>query len=512
MDLSPPILRLVLGDQLNRNHRWFTAVDPAVTYLLMEMRQETDYVVHHIQKVVGFFAAMRRFSAWLRNNGHQVIYLELDDPANTQDLGSNINGLIEIHGFTRFEYLLPDEYRLDQQFNDLCRRLPIDSQWFDTEHFLTGRDDLGQFFGQKHYLMETFYRHVRRQYDWLMEGGKPAGGRWNYDRENRKALPKNKRVTRPKKFDHDVTELVDLLQSCKVETIGTIDPQHFIWPLDRDESLQMLDHFITHCLADFGAYQDAMHSDHWSLFHSRLSFSLNTKMISPQEVVERTLEAYGRDARLGLPAVEGFIRQIIGWREFMRGVYWAQMPDYASMNELDHHRPLPGFYWTGATQMHCLRQAITQSLQTAYAHHIQRLMVTGNFALLAGIAPEEVDRWYLGIYIDAIEWVEITNTRGMSQFADGGIIATKPYVSSANYINKMSNYCRSCRYDRTQKSSRDSCPFNSLYWNFLLSHKKYFAANHRMRMIYSRLEAMSEAEKSKLVARANECLDNLDTL
>ena len=512
MDSSSPILRLVLGDQLNRNHRWFTAADPAVTYLLMEMRQETDYVVHHIQKVVGFFAAMRRFSAWLRDNGHQVIYLELDDPANTQDLDSNISDLIEIHGFARFEFLLPDEYRLDQQLKDLCTRLPIDSQWFGTEHFLTGRDDLGQFFGQKHYLMETFYRHVRRQHNWLMEDGKPAGGRWNYDRENRKALPKNKRVTRPKVFDHDVTELVDLLQSSKVETIGSIDPQHFIWPLDRDESLQMLDHFITDCLADFGAYQDAMHSDHWSLFHSRLSFSLNSKMISPQEVVEKTLEAYDRDARLGLPAVEGFIRQIIGWREFMRGVYWAQMPDYASMNELDHHRPLPGFYWTGDTQMRCLRQAISQSLQTAYAHHIQRLMVTGNFALLAGIAPDEVDRWYLGIYIDAIEWVEITNTRGMSQFADGGIIATKPYVSSANYINKMSNYCRSCRYDHTQKSSRDSCPFNSLYWNFLLSHKEYFTANHRMRMMYSRLEAMSAAEKSKLVSRANVCLDTLDTL
>lgn len=509
---GPLTLRLILGDQLNRNHSWFSTTDSSVTYLLLEMRQETDYVAHHIQKAVGFFGAMRRFATWLKESGHQVIYLKLDDPVNTQDLPSNIRVLIESHGFSRFEFLLPDEYRLDQQLKDLCTELPIDSRCFDTEHFLTAREDLAQFFGQKHYLMETFYRHIRRRFNWLMEDGKPVGGRWNYDRENRKALPQNKQVPAPKEFDHDVTELVELLQSSGVQTLGSVAPQRFIWPLDRDESLQLLDYFIADCLADFGAYQDAMHSDQWSLFHSRLSFALNTKMISPQEVVEKTLDAYHHSNQLSLSAVEGFIRQIIGWREFMRGVYWAKMPDYASLNTLDHHRPLPHFYWTGDTQMSCLRHAIGQSLQTAYAHHIQRLMVTGNFALLAGIDPDEVDRWYLGIYIDAVQWVEITNTRGMSQFADGGIIATKPYVSSANYINKMSNYCRSCRYNHKQKSSTDSCPFNSLYWNFLLRHKNFFAANNRMRMMYKLMDKMSDAERSEIVARANSCLDNLDSL
>ena len=512
MDSTTPTLRLVLGDQLNRNHSWFRATDPSVTYLLMEMRQETDYVAHHIQKVVGFFGAMRRFAHWLRDSGHQVIYLELDDAANSQDLAANISELVQTQGFTRFEYLLPDEYRLDQQLKELCKELPIASQSFDTEHFLTERDDLAEFFGPKPYLMETFYRNIRRLHGWLMEDGKPAGGRWNYDRENRKALPKDRKVAEAKTFDHEVTDLVKLITSSQVNTIGTIDPLHFIWPLDRDESLQLLDYFIDACLPDFGAYQDAMHTDYWSIFHSRVSFSLNTKMISPREVVEKTLEAYERNDQISLPAVEGFIRQIIGWREFMRGVYWAQMPDYATMNALEHHHPLPDFYWTGDTHMSCLRHAITQSLETAYAHHIQRLMVTGNFALLAEIDPDAVDRWYLGIYIDAVQWVEITNTRGMSQFADGGIIATKPYVSSANYINKMSNYCSSCRYDHKQKSSKNACPFNSLYWNFLLSHKKYFSANHRMRMMYSRLEAMSSQEKSKLVSRANDCLDNLDGL
>jgi deoxyribodipyrimidine photolyase-related protein len=512
MELSSQTLRLILGDQLNRNHSWFTTIDPSVTYLLMEMRQETDYAVHHIQKVVGFFGAMRRFALWLRDAGHRVIYLELDDPANSQDLTANISELIRSHAFTRFEYLLPDEYRLDRQLEVLRNELSIATQAHGTEHFLTERDDLEQFFGTKPYLMETFYRHIRRQHDWLMEDGKPAGGRWNYDRENRKALPKDHEVAEAKTFDHQVSDLVEMLASCQVKTIGMIDPERFIWPLDRDESLQLLNYFIEVCLPEFGAYQDAMHTDHWSIFHSRISFSLNTKMISPREVVEKTLEAYDRNEQIGLPAVEGFIRQIIGWREFMRGVYWARMPDYATMNVLEHHRPLPGFYWTGKTGMSCLRHAINQSLETAYAHHIQRLMVTGNFALLAEIDPDAVDEWYLGIYIDAVQWVEITNTRGMSQFADGGVIATKPYVSSANYINKMSNYCSSCRYDHKQKHTKDSCPFNSLYWYFLHSHKKIFADNHRMRMMYSRLEAMSSQEKSKLISRAGECLDSLDAL
>ena len=512
MSSSPSILRLILGDQLNRNHSWFATHDSAVTYLLMEMRQETDYVVHHVQKVVGFFAAMRNFAAWLRNNNHRIIYLKLDDHTNRHDLAANVVELIQTHPFTRFEYQLPDEYRLDQQLKELCTELSIPSRCYDTEHFLTDRHDLADFFGPKPYLMETFYRNIRRLHDWLIKDGKPVGGRWNYDRENRKALPRHKRVAPPKKFDHDVTELVDLLSTSGVATLGSIDPKHFIWPLDRDQSLQLLDYFIDVCLPDFGAYQDAMHTDYWSLFHSRISFSLNTKMISPREVVEKTLAAYGRNDQINLPTVEGFIRQLIGWREFMRGVYWAQMPNYATLNVLEHHRPLPDFYWTGNTGMSCLRHAITQSLETAYAHHIQRLMVTGNFALLSGVDPDQVDQWYLGIYIDAIEWVEITNTRGMSQFADGGIIATKPYVSSANYINKMSNYCRSCRYDPKKRTSQDGCPFNSLYWNFLLNHKAYFAGNQRMKMMYSRLEAMNEEEKSKLKVRAQACLENLNSL
>jgi deoxyribodipyrimidine photolyase-related protein len=505
-------LRLLLGDQLNQEHSWFKTRDDSVTYLLMELRQETDYVVHHVQKVVAFFAAMRRFAAWLEEDGHMVRYLKLDDPANTTDLSATITALIKAGGFSRFEYILPDEYRLDRQLADLTQILGIPCRSIDSEHFLSERNELSEFFGSRNYLMETFYREIRSRNGWLMLDGKPEGGRWNYDRENRKSLPAGQAVTAPKLFDHDLSLLNDMLAACRVETIGSIEAEHVVWPLDRSESLQLLDFFLKHCLADFGNYQDAMHSDHWSLFHSRLSFSLNTKMINPREVVERAISAYRQDPRISLPAIEGFIRQIIGWREFIRGVYWANMPAYATLNEFGHKRPLPDFYWTGATRMNCLRQAICQSLEYAYAHHIQRLMITGNFALLAGVDPGAVDRWYLGIYIDAIEWVEMVNTRGMSQFADGGLVATKPYVSSANYINKMSNYCRSCRYDHKQRTSRDSCPFNALYWNFLISHRERLAANHRMRMMYSRLDALGDEEKKLIIERAESCLADLDAL
>lgn len=235
-------------------------------------------------------------------------------------------------------------------------------------------------------------------------------------------------------------------------------------------------------------------------------------MIGPREVVESAIEYYRNKDEISIAAVEGFIRQIVGWREFMRGVYWAKMPAYAKENWLNNDRPLPAFYWSGKTKMSCLKHAIDQSLQKAYAHHIQRLMVTGNFALLAGVHPDAVDEWYLGIYIDAVEWVEITNTRGMSQFADGGVVASKPYVSSANYINKMSNYCKSCFYNFKEKTKNDPCPFNALYWNFLIRHEERFAPNHRMKMMYSMVHRMTSTEKKSIIRQAEIYLSDIDNL
>lgn len=506
-------LRLILGDQLNAMHSWFSKVDNDVTYVMLEMDQELTYTTHHVQKVVAFFLAMRHFADALRSAGHRVIYRTLDDPENTRGLSSTIEDLVGRHGFGRFEYQLPDEWRLDEELEGLAERLPVPVGHADTEHFMTARDELAGFFGQKSLLMETFYRRMRKKHGVLMDGAKPVGGRWNFDHDNRKKMPKGLEIPEPRVFPRDVSDLVALLEERGVETIGRIDPERFHWPVTRAESLELFDFFLEHCLPSFGAYQDAMTPDGWSLFHSRISFALNAKLLSPDEVIRRVeAEWRARPDDLPLAAVEGFIRQILGWREFMRGVYWKTMPEYAERNFFGHDRPLPSWYWTGKTRMRCLSHAIDQSLDHAYAHHIQRLMITGNFALLAGIHPDAVDQWYLGIYIDAIEWVEITNTRGMSQFADGGVVATKPYVSSANYIHKMSHYCGGCAYDHRAKTGDGACPFNSLYWSFLDRHRNTLGSNHRMGMIYRVWDKMDEQSRRSILKQASEYLGRLDEL
>ena len=505
-------LRLILGDQLNSQHSWFTKTNPDVTYLMLEMRQETDYVTHHIQKVLGFFLSMRQFAQELQEKGHQFIYLTLDDPQNQQSLATQIKTLVTKEGFNRFEYLLPDEYRLDQQLKECCNDLGIPCQAVDTEHFLSDREFLTNFFkGKKTYLMESFYREMRRKYQILMEGNQPITGQWNYDQDNRQAL-KDKSLILPARLHHkQVGPVLDMLERSGVKMLGTVDPESFHWPTSRQESLELLTHFCEHLLVHFGSYQDALTTWDPYLFHSRLSFSLNSKLITPLEVVQ-TVEAYWftHQDQIGIAQVEGFIRQIIGWREYMRGIYWAKMPDFAQLNYFGHERKLPNWFWSGKTNMNCLSQSIKQSLDLAYAHHIQRLMVTGNFALLAGIDPDEVDRWYLGIYIDAIEWVEITNTRGMSQFADGGIVGTKPYVSSANYIKKQGNYCSTCVYQADKKTGEGSCPFNSLYWHFHARNRALLEKNPRIGMVYRTWDKMGN--KQELIDQADYYLERLEEL
>lgn len=508
------ILRLVLGDQLNSQHSWFKVVKPQVVYVLMEVRSETDYVCHHIQKVTAFFTAMRQFAGLLKERGHQVMYLTLNDPNNKQSFTENCTRLIQQQAFTEFHYQLPDEYRVDELLKNYVRSLPIPHTVFDTEHFYTSRNDLADFFaGKKAYLMESFYRHMRKTHGVLMHGTEPLTGKWNYDDSNRKKLPLQHKATAPLVFNNDVTAIVSELTTTNVKTIGSITPEKLVWPVNRQQSLELLDFFLHECLPLFGTYQDAMAPGEWSLYHSRLSFSLNCKLISPQEVVTRAIETWEhRSEEITYNQLEGFVRQIIGWREYMRGMYWMKMPGYASLNYFDHHQKLPDWYWTGKTKMACLKHAIGQSLNFAYAHHIQRLMVTGNFALLAGIHPDEVDAWYLGIYIDALEWVEITNTRGMSQFADGGMVATKPYVSSATYIDKMSHYCGTCYYSRTKKTGEKACPFNSLYWNFFARHENKLAKNPRIGMMYKVWQKMKPELKAELLAQADYYLQHINEL
>lgn len=505
-------LRLILGDQLNSKHSWYKSNQDEYIYCLFEMRQETDYVKHHIQKVIGFFAAMRAFSETLKSNGCTVEYYTLDAKENTQDLTQNIQLLIIKHNIECFEYINPDEYRLDQQLKDFCNTLDIKTNTVSAEHFYTQRNDLATFFkGKKQWLMENFYRDMRKNHNILMVNNQPEGGKWNYDKSNRNKWKGKHKIPDYLSFKNDVSNIVALLKSEKIKTIGTFKSKYFEYPITRAQALKQLKYFCEHLLVHFGDYQDAMHTDETYLFHSRISFAMNCKLISPKDIVTSVLNywrKYGKD--IDISQVEGFIRQIIGWREYMRGMYWATMPEYKTLNHLDNTNALPDFYWTGQTKMNCLKQAITNSLDNGYAHHIQRLMITGNYALLTQIHPDAIDDWYLGIYVDAIEWVQLPNTRGMSQFADGGKIATKPYISSGSYISKMSNYCDNCYYNKKDKIGDKACPFNSLYWNFLDDKREHLSGNFRMKMMYSLLNKMDAEDVHNIKKRAQDIIENPD--
>ncbi|MCK6388617.1 MAG: cryptochrome/photolyase family protein [Zoogloea sp.] len=510
--MSAPTLRLVLGDQLNPLHSWFATPRDDVIHVLIELRQETDYVLHHAQKILAIFAAMREFARQLREAGHRVHYVAIDNPSNRQTLPANLDALIAAHGAGAFEYQAPDEWRLDAQLADYARGLAIPARMVSSEHFLTTRSEAAELFeGRKQWLMEHFYRAMRRRHGVLMDGDKPVGGQWNFDHDNRKPWPGTPAEPRDPRPRHDHSALWQTIVAAGVESFGNPQADALPWPLNRAEALAQLDAFVAEALPHFGDYQDALSTRGWRLFHSLLSFALNTKMIGPREVVARS-EAAWRAGQVPLAAAEGFIRQILGWREYVRGVYWARMPAYAESNALGHDRPLPAWFWTGKTRMRCLAESVGQSLEHAYAHHIQRLMVIGNFALLAGLDPAEVHRWYLGVYIDAFEWVELPNTVGMSQFADGGLLATKPYVSSAAYLDRMGDYCKGCHYDRKARSGSHACPFNALYWDFFDRQRGRLGGNHRLGMVYRQLDKMEGSTLDALRSQAAGLRERLDQL
>lgn len=510
-------LRLILGDQLNHHHSWLLDEDDNTHYLIAELKQETAYVPHHVQKVCGFFAAMTEFAAELREKGHKVLHLTLDDTAKYHSLNDLLLNLFETMDIQEFEYQYPDEYRLKQHLEQLPSTNVL-IQCCDTEHFVVPRAELSTHFKQgKPARMEHFYRNMRRRLDILMDGDNPVGGQWNFDAENRKKLKAQDLavIPEPLVFQNDVTDIFERLQRHEVKTIGRLN-ETFLWPINRAQSQLLLDHFCDECLPLFGRFQDAMtkQSQHaWSLYHSRLSFAINTKMLSPMEVVNAALRRYSDpDNDIELASIEGFVRQIIGWREFIRGIYWVNMPAYGTLNALEASRALPDFFWTGETKMQCLSVSINQSLDTAYAHHIQRLMITGNFCLITGIDPEQVDQWYLGIYIDAVEWVEMPNTRGMSQFADGGLVGSKPYAASGNYVNKMTDYCKGCHYKVKEKIGDDACPLNSLYWQFMVQHRTRLENNPRIGMVYRNWDKQSEAQRAATISQAETNLLNIERL
>jgi deoxyribodipyrimidine photolyase-related protein len=510
-------LRLILGDQLNAKHSWFKQAKDDTLYLLAEIRQETDYVTHHIQKVCGFFAAMQAFATALQQAGFNVLHLTLDDTQHDHDLSALVKRICQRYQCQSFVYQRPDEYRLDQQLQNL--RVPdchIDS--VETEHFLLPFAEISQHFSKgKHVTMEHFYRKMRKRYKILMDDEQPQGGKWNYDASNRSKLKKSDipLIPAPLLFANDISAIKARIERHGITTIGELN-EPFIWPINRTQALSLLTYFCQYLLPQFGHFQDAMtaNSQHsWSLYHSRLSFALNTKMLHPMQVISTVLEAFEQgQGKIDIAQVEGFIRQILGWREYVRAVYWTNMPDYSTLNSLAAKRSLPAFFWHAQTKMHCMQQAISQSLKTAYAHHIQRLMITGNFCLISGIEPEQVDSWYLGIYIDALEWVELPNTRGMSQFADNAIVATKPYAASGNYINKMSDYCGDCYYQVKEKVTDKACPLNSLYWHFMQRHREQFEVNPRIGMVYRNWDKQTEESRQATLTRAQWCLDNIEAL
>ncbi|MCF8779222.1 cryptochrome/photolyase family protein [Vibrio sp. IRLE0018] len=511
-------LRLILGDQLNAQHSWFDHVSDDTLYLIIELKQETDYVKHHVQKICAFFAAMEQFAQTLQQAGHQVQYIDLDQSVEKASLCEWIVHLCLSYQVSQFEYQRPDEYRLAQQLAQLD--IPNTTiQAVDSEHFIVPFEHIPQSFPKGNPpLMEHFYRRMRKTHQLLLdEAQKPLGGKWNYDADNRKKLSAADLDALPKPllFANSVETILARLTRHRIKTIG-VAQSTLIWPINRGQALNLLAHFCRVCLPHFGQFQDAMTNQHnaaWSLYHSRLSFALNSKILSPMEVIHAAISTYQHPEHgITLAQIEGFVRQILGWREYVRGVYWSEMPSYATTNALAATRPLPSYFWNGETKMACVREAVSQSLEYAYAHHIQRLMITGNFALLTGIHPDQVDAWYLGIYIDAIEWVEMPNTRGMALHADGGIVGTKPYAASGAYINKMSDYCKHCFYQVKQRSGEGACPFNSLYWHFIDQHQSAFNHNPRMSLVMNNWYKQTDEEKAQILSTARHYLHHIESL
>lgn len=501
-------LRLILGDQLSLNMSSLKDADKAADIILMaEVMEEATYVRHHKKKIAFLFSAMRHFADELEEAGFNVRYVKLDDEKNEGSLRGEVARAIEdVKGLSGVVITKPGEYRLAEDMACWSDLLGVDIELRDDDRFIaTVREFADWAEDRKQLRMEYFYRDMRKKTGLLMEDGKPAGGEWNYDADNRKKLPKGKST--PERYlpepDDLTREVMALVEDRFDEHFGELEP--FYFATTRAGAEEARDHFISDILPCFGDYQDAMAKDEPWMWHSLLSMYLNCGLLDPLDVCERA-EAEWKAGRAPLNAVEGLIRQIIGWREYVRGLYWLLMPDYKSRNALGAVRDLPDFFWTGETDMNCLAQSIGQTKRHAYAHHIQRLMVIGNFALLAGLSPEEVNAWYLLVYVDAYEWVELPNTHGMALFADDGVIASKPYAASANYINKMSDYCGSCRYAHTKKTGEDACPFNYLYWDFVSRHIGKWEDNPRMGFVVNGLKRMDDDTIDKMRAQAKQFL------
>ena len=507
-------LVLVLGDQLDARSSAFEGFDPAQDRILMvEARGEGERVWSHKARTVLFLSAMRHFAQDLRGRGWPVTYHMLDDAPR----GGLAQVIAHYMATLRPEALIlvePGEYWLEGALRDAAAAAGCRLELRLDTHFLVSRADFLRWAkGYKQLRMEFFYRHVRKQTGILMEGDEPAGGQWNYDADNRASFGRKGPGLVPAHLgfppDPVTREVMDAVQRHLPDNPGAFDD--FDWPVTREQALAALQDFIEHRLELFGRYQDAMWAGQPFLYHARLSAALNLKLLDPREVVDAAVAAW-RAGRADLSSVEGFVRQIIGWREFIRGVYWLEMPGLADANHFGHTRDLPRWFWTGDTHMACQRDAITQTLRYGYAHHIQRLMVTGLFGLIAEIDPRQVAHWYLAVYLDAVEWVELPNVAGMALYANGGRFTSKPYAASGAYIQRMSNHCTGCRYDPAKKTGVDACPLTTLYWHFLDRHEAEFGASPRTALMVKNLQRLSPDERAAVRMQAEAQLARLEDL
>lgn len=502
-------LRLVLGDQLSRSLSSLSDLEQGDVVLMAELADEATYVRHHQRKIAFLFSAMRHFAAELRADGVGVDYVALDDEGNTGTFGGEVERALARHGLQGVVVTEAGEWRVQRMLEGWqdAFGVPVDIRLDD--RFLCSRDEFDEMAGGgETLLMENFYHRMRRHTGYLMNGEKPAGGRWNYDADNREPLPADMAMPDRPAYpaDAETEAVLALVRKRFGNHFGRLDD--FDYPVTRKQAKGYLSWFVKEALPSFGTYQDAMVQGQPLLFHSHLSALINCGLLLPRECCEAAIAAFEKDMA-PLNAVEGFVRQIIGWREFIRGIYWREMPRYGDRNGLAAQRPLPDFFWTGETGLNCLAQCIGETRDYAYAHHIQRLMVIGNFCLLAGLDPKHVQEWYLVVYHDAYEWVEMPNVVGMILHADEGLFATKPYAASGNYINRMSDYCGSCRYDVKQRTGADACPFNYLYWDFMARNRSRLEDNRRMARTYSTLDRMDDDKVAAMRRDAKTFLDAL---
>jgi deoxyribodipyrimidine photolyase-related protein len=499
---SDQCLILILGDQLTPLISSLRQGDKTRDIVFMaEVMAEASYVRHHKKKFGLVFSAMRHFAATLQQSGWQVDYVKLEDNGNTGNLGDEVARACQRHGISDVVMTEAGEWRLREALAHI-RSLEDDRFICSQAAFRSWAT------GRKELRMEYFYRDMRRQTGLLMEGDDPIGGRWNFDTENRKNAKADLFMPQPPRFEPDgiTRDVLDLVKRKFPDNFGDLEP--FWFAVTASDAEFALQHFLDHGLAQFGATQDAMIEGQYFMHHCVLSPYINIGLLDPLEVCHAVEQRY-REGRAPIEAVEGFIRQIIGWREYIRGIYWLKMPGYAQVNVLNAKRALPDFYWTGETKLNCAAQVVKQTKREAYAHHIQRLMITGNFALLAGLDPKHVHEWYLAVYADAFEWVELPNTLGMALHADGGLLGSKPYAASGNYINKMSNYCKDCAFDVKKRTGADACPFNALYWNFIATHFERFSKNPRMGQTCFTYKKFPDTEKTAISEQARGFLEGL---